>query len=508
VIILELPKIRSDAVRRPVAVAIVTCLGLGVAVSMALGLTIALAGALLALCGVAVGLRAWRWSIVGLLVFLPFSGIAIILTYPHTEVAVLAKDFLFVIPAYLGFVLNRWRKGWTFGGAPVLPIAMLAFLVLVDTVPQLSHPLVALIGAKVWLMYIPLMFLGYYLVDSGAQLLGLLRMISLVAVIPAAIGTVEAGLLYTGHTATVYALYGPAAAAVTQQFVDFSYGNGMHILRVPSIFSSAAQYFDFVSSMVVVSFAWWRLSSSSLALGIALLMLVASLTSGIRAAFVLTPLLLLLLAYFGGRQAHTGVVALVFVFAVASTLFVTSQSLAVFSFAADTGSAEFTQGFVSGIPMAAQHAPLGFGTGAATGASSSYGLNGATVTSPYDQSFSESGWVKAITELGIPGLVVLAFLFLWILGRAFQQRRLIDDPGIRAAAGSLIAFLIWVAIYMTKGPVLDLDPINVYFWLFAGLLFRLPTLAVEHARSDAKVAGTGLRRSLTRVGVEPKPSTP
>lgn len=495
---LELSIVRSDATRRAVIVAVVICLGFAVAVSVATGQTVVLAGALLVLGGFALGLRAWRWSIVGLLAFLPFSGIPSVLTYPHTEAAVLAKDLLFVLPAYLGFVLDRWRREWTFDGAPLLPIGLLAFLVLIEFVPQLFNPLVPLIGAKVWLMYIPLMFLGYYLVSGKAQLINLLRLMSLVAVVPAAVGIFEAVLLYTGHSATVYAFYGPAAAAVTQNFADLSYGNGLHLLRVPSTFSFVAQYFDFLSAMTVVGVAWWRLSSSRLALAVTILLLLASLTSGSRAAFVLTPLLLLLVAFLGGRRGGVGIVAFLFVVAFASALFVTSQSLGVFSYAADTGSAEFAQGFIAGIPAAVQHSPFGLGTGAATGASR-YGLNGASVSTP-DLTFSESYWVKAILELGIPGLLILVVLFGWVVGRGFQQRRLIDDSAIRAVAGAFIAFLVWVLIYMTKGYEIDFDPINVYFWLFAGIMFRLPNLAVVEGRATAD---TGRRETSGNWGQRP-----
>ena len=88
-------------------------------------------------------------------------------------------------------------------------------------------------------------------------------------------------------------------------------------------------------------------------------------------------------------------------------------------------------------------------------------------------------------ELGIPGLLILSDIFAWIIGRTFHQRRLIDDPAIRAVAGSFIAFVVWVSIYMTKGPVIDLDPINVYFWLYVGILFGLPNLIVAEGRSAA-----------------------
>ena len=40
----------------------------------------------------------------------------------------------------------------------------------------------------------------------------------------------------------------------------------------------------------------------------------------------------------------------------------------------------------------------------------------------------------------------------------------------------LISFLVALGLYCFKGWVIDLDPINIYFWMFAGLLTRLPTL--------------------------------
>src|SRR5262249_34826081 len=91
----------------------------------------------------------WRWPVYCLLLYLPFSGVAIIATYPDTRVAVLVKDVLFVLPAYVLFAAARSRTGWTFPGAPVLPAAAFAGLVTVLSVPQLANPLVPLVGAKV-----------------------------------------------------------------------------------------------------------------------------------------------------------------------------------------------------------------------------------------------------------------------------------------------------------------------------------------------------------------------
>ncbi len=53
-----------------------------------------------------------------------------------------------------------------------------------------------------------------------------------------------------------------------------------------------------------------------------------------------------------------------------------------------------------------------------------------------------------------------------------RRRKLLLASG----GAALLAFLIWNLIYNLKGQYMDIDPINVYFWLFAGVLARLPAL--------------------------------
>jgi len=69
--------------------------------------------AVVLLAALLVGLRNWRWSVYGLLCYLPVSGIAILAAYPgrtDRAIAILAKDFVFVIPAYLGFLVYFWKR--------------------------------------------------------------------------------------------------------------------------------------------------------------------------------------------------------------------------------------------------------------------------------------------------------------------------------------------------------------------------------------------------------------
>jgi hypothetical protein len=43
-------------------------------------------------------------------------------------------------------------------------------------------------------------------------------------------------------------------------------------------------------------------------------------------------------------------------------------------------------------------------------------------------------------------------------------------------SASLIGLILWNMVFNTKAQYLDIDPMNVYFWLLLGLLLKLPAL--------------------------------
>jgi len=257
----------------------------------------------------------WRWPLYALLVYLPVSGVAVLAAYPgrtDRAVAILAKDFVFVIPAYvlfLGFFILRKTRFW-FRGAPLVLFGLLALIVVIQAFnPKLPNHLVGLIGIKVWLFYIPLFFLGYHLVQNRQQLFRVLGLMSLVAIVPAVIGLVEVILYYTGHAQTVYDAYGASAKPATQGFTTFVLSNGCTIRRVPSTFSFFYQYYLFGAAMVAVSFAWWRGSrpaGKQLWAGgvVFVLIFVAAMFSGVRLGFVVIPLLVAAIILLALRSAN------------------------------------------------------------------------------------------------------------------------------------------------------------------------------------------------------------
>jgi O-antigen ligase len=136
-----------------------------------------------------------------------------------------------------------------------------------------------------------------------------------------------------------------------------------------------------------------------------------------------------------------------------------------------------------GLVHAVQTAPLGLGTGMNTGPAR-YAFD-----DPESFIAVENYYAKAVYELGIPGLFVVAAMFLAIITYGYDVHRQIRDKELRSVSAALLAFIITMTINSFKGWLLDLDPINVYFWLFAGLLFKLNCLhAGQVERASVKQA--------------------
>ncbi|MHB1407222.1 MAG: hypothetical protein ACYCV0_16745, partial [Desulfitobacteriaceae bacterium] len=123
-------------------------------------------------------------------------------------------------------------------------------------------------------------------------------------------------------------------------------------------------------------------------------------------------------------------------------------------------------------------APLGMGTGMNTGAARYAFAN------PNAFMAFENYYAKAVNELGIPGLIIVGLLFISLIVYGYKAHRRIHDKKLRACSAALLAFIITMAINSFKGWQIDLDPINVYFWLFSGILLKLPYLIVVPERSD------------------------
>ena len=413
-----------------------------------------------------------------LLVYMPFSGVLTLSLHP-SPLPTLFKDFFFVIPAYMAFLLSR-KNGASQGHVPgsivLVMMALTALVFLQSFNPSVVNWMVAAIGAKIWLFYIPLIFLTFAMVKSYEDLNKLFRLMAVIAWIPCGVGIFQfIASMNFGYEATMTAFYGAAAEGATQGFVTFDLGGTF--FRIPSTFTFVTQYFGYLLAMIVPAYVlmnmdpsekWRRFGTATL-----WFVILASFMSGARAAFLFVPLLLALIYLLEGKL--TGVIKIAMVMPLALLLilyFVEIDPSMLFNLISELVSHYSDEIVKEGLLDAITNAPLGIGTGMNTGPAR-YAFD-----DPDSFSAFENYYAKVVYELGVAGLVIVVALFLILMIHGYRIHHRIQDAGLRSCAIAILAFIIVIAINSFKGWQIDLDPVNVYFWVFAGILLKLKYLTL------------------------------
>lgn len=433
----------------------------------------------------------WRRTYLGLLLFLPFAG-AVSLWLQPSPIGPILKDLIFALPCYFVlFGLNpKALRGTRPPDAVLAAMAFLALLVLLQTAnPGVANFLVAAIGTKVWLFYMPLIFVAAAYVESAEALVELLRRLTLLAVLPCLIGLLQWGLSATlGYEEAIGLFYGDAAYDATQAFARFYYGGDY--FRIPSTFSFVTQYFGFLLAMMPVAYSLTRIDPSRrwrrLAALVLVLLVISSFLSGSRQAFVFVPLLLALMFLLDGRLGGLLAGIVVLPLALFATLYLGGlEPLRVLGYTGELVGF-YSEEYVIGGPLEAiSRFPFGTGTGMNTGAAR-YAFE-AGDNSPLIG--LETYYGKAIVELGAAGLLAVALLFGVIIWQGWRQITLLRGSPLRSCAAAFVAFFIVLAVNSGKGWLVDNDPINVYFWVFAGMLFKLRALAARVQPGGRPLAG-------------------
>lgn len=452
------------------AVAAGVAIGYGHVVEVGVGL--------LLLGAFAIGLWRWDMALAGALVFVPFAGLITVALYPRTAPGALAKDVLFVLPAYLGVAvaLAQGRERLPKFSAPVwIAVGVLIALVLAQSLnPDAPSILSTLIGVKIWVFYVPVMVLGAIIAQHPRRLKSVLLAGALASIPSLLVGILEAALLYAGKGDLVYGLYGPAAAAVTQDFAQFDFG-GRSLVRVPSTFTFVTQYYLFTACSTVLGYMLWRgdFPERTRALGrvVFVLSIVAGFTSGARSAFFFTPALVAFLALLDRQNRRAGVRALVLgLTAGVSGLLVLGLPVKdIYRNAYETLVVQSSDLILDAFPQAFASAPWGLGTGSDTNAARhAFETTGSPLgTIGLEGEWFESWWVKAAIEFGVVGLVLVSLVYGTLVRALFRARSAATTN--REVVLAAAALAVWTLLYSLKGQYLDFDPLNIYFWLFVGL---------------------------------------
>ena len=278
-----------------------------------------------------------------------------------------------------------------------------------------------------------------------------------------------------GYQPAMQIAYGDMATQTTQLFSGSQFETGL-FGRIPSIFTFATQFFAFSLTMLVPTYIVWHTDPSRRWSRIGgwtfLVVATATFISGERAAFIFTPMTVALIFLFdrglagfiegigGGILIAWAVLTAVFgialweMYGLVGTLFTHYA----------------TEVAYGGLVEALSSAPLGMGTGTDTGAAR-YALGDPNVFVGI-----ENYYAKAAYELGVPGLLIVGALFTAIIIAGVKARTRMKSPVLRCWASTLVAFFVVIMLNSFKGFLVDLDPVNVYFWVFCGLLLKLPAL--------------------------------
>lgn len=477
-----------------------------------------------------------RMALWAFIIYVPFNG-TIVYWLGGSQILQLTKD-IFYIPALIALVLECRTKQLPIIVPKQLGITLLLIFVfcavcllalnlqkqllptcdsvagmtvfsggrLVGLPCRTGEPfLQGLLGFKVLLGYVPLIFCTYYLIKDKPTLLFFGRLLVTLVIICCVLGLMQYWMLKTGRCEGTRGL---VADALFKAHLDarclvgggLAYSPEVNMIRLPGTFVSPWHWAWFLVSSAVICYAnafseisqKWRLAAL---VGLTLVFINA-VVSGQRLAFFAVPIIIGLLTILTGQIANLK--------RFLPIIFVTSLLLAIgFSFL----NPDFVQQRYDSAVSRWQQAPptafvqeqmdfairnqggiLGRGLGVATSPARIFG----------DISFVETFHSKVLFELGYIGFALYMIFITHLVYLTFRTYRSLKDPTLRGFAGSYWVLLLFVA-YLPYWYALDTDPVGVYYWIFAGVIFKLPI--IEKQEKEAKILAGETETKSSKKGL-------
>jgi hypothetical protein len=416
-----------------------------------------------------------------------------------------AKDFL-VLVVYISFFAAYRRKEVTIFRPPFL-IPLLIFIwfgVIQIFNPASTHIMYGLMGMKIYFYYVPLMFVGYALLNSEAELRRFFKINLVLVLIIVSLGIAQS-------------IVGPSFLNPAVQAEDLRLLSGMYRVspvtgliayRPTSVFVSAGRYADFlmVAWILVLGFSAYLLlrhrKGRALAFIVVPLTAAGAFLTASRGSFMwgIINALATSIAFIWGapwrqgevlRVLHSvqriaigiglGIVLLFYAYpeALLSRLAIYEETLMPNSPTSQLAHRGWTypvDNFLGAFNV--ERWPYGYGIGTA-----SLGVQYVSRifnAKPVGVSV-ESGYGTLVLEMGILGLILWLVMSVAILFSAWKVvMKLKGSPWFP------LGFVIfWYSFFLlfpaTYGGIQSYEDflLNAYLWLLLGLLFRLPSLALS-----------------------------
>ena len=536
-----LQKRKAREERKKIITLVASCLIVGLAIGLplaAINLKLAL-GAVILIPSLVVSYSYPRKALWFFLIYLPFSGTITYWVGGGNVLFQLSKD-IFYFPALIALIqqCRRSRKPIivdkrltiTLGILIALSLATLIFTnaqqqiflpacdslseydkflrapdgsllinpetgIVYSTPCKKGSPLMqGILGLKVFLGYVPLVFCAYHLIENKQQLAWLGRLLVLLAIICCVLGIIQYSMLASGICAGTRGAAGEQlfrASVQSKCFVGgsllFSPGQGQ--IRLPGTFVSPWHWAWFLIANSFITFAvafndtswFWRITGLA---GLALVF-VNSVICGQRIALALVPIAVIILLILTGQIANLkrfipiglGLGLILTVLIINNPeIFAERVDSFVQRWNASPPQAFIVEQFHFAINQ--QKGFFGQGLGKATNSTRTFGPT----------SLVETYHPKVMFEVGLIGLLGLIVFMTNLVIVTFKNYRSVKTDSIRSFGASFWVFILVISYFPYWYP-LDTDPVAVYYWFFAGVLLKLPLIdrqEIEQAKLEAE----------------------
>ncbi|OCR02462.1 hypothetical protein BCD67_00795 [Oscillatoriales cyanobacterium USR001] len=465
-----------------------------------IGLVILLSGkvkiAIAAGGGIAILMLAYKYprqALWAFFIYLPFSGTVTYWIGGGNALFHIAKD-AFYIPALIALIQSCKKKKLPIlmpkNLIPTFSIVLcLALLTLIfangalQLNPRGDKPILqGIMGLKVLLGYIALIPCMYYLIRNRKDLLFFTRMQLVLAIACCILGLMQYFMLTTGRCIGTRGMVGDELFKATLKAKCLVGGSlvfspEVNMIRLPGTFVAPWQwawflisnaFFTFSSAFSETSFFWRMIGLAGM-----VLVFINAVISGQRAALIVVPVAIGILLILTGqiinfkRFIPIGVgLAIVFFIGAATKPDIVQERFDSFISRWNASPPQqflFNQfqqshNFINGYL-------LGRGLGKATNSTRFLGST----------QLIETYQPKLIYELGYPGAIAFQIMLLHLTLLAFLTYRSVRDKNLRTYGASFWVFIAFISINPQYYP-LDVDPVSVYYWMLAGVIFKLPKI--------------------------------
>ena len=459
----------------------------------------------------------WQ-ALYAFLIYMPFSGTVTYAIGGNNPLFQLAKDG-FYIPALIAVIQHCKLHKQPFLMPKALKPALgifLAYCILVLLFVNGSQQFagngsekpffMGILGIKVLLGYVPLIPCAYYLLRKKADLYLLMRITAVIILICCGLAFLQYIFLKTGRCQGTVgegaALFKASLEARCLVGGSLLYNEEQGVIRLPGTFVAPWQWGWFLISSAFFSFSVAFMDPSFLWRGVGLgsmaATLVLAVVSGQRIALLLVPIAIVILLITTGQVVNLkrfvpiglALGLLIGGVMVSNPALVEQRWTSAVERWNAAPPTDFIAGQFADFSEDGKSSFLGRGLGRAT--NSARGLGQTALIETY--------YPKLIFEIGPMGAFLFLALVTTLTVATFKAYRSLRDKSLRGYGASFWTFVLVIS-YNTYYYPLDVDPVAVYYWFFAGVILKLPVLDQQ----EPTVIADSMSKRKTRRTIAPDP---